>query len=469
MKKIILYNTLSRKKEEFKPLKKGRVGIYHCGPTVYWTQHIGNLRGSFCTDAVVRIFSYLDYRVSLVRNYTDVGHLSSDNDEGDDKMEKSAKREGLKPAEIAQKYIDLYENDTRELNILEPKYKPKATQYIDEMIKMTAELLDKGYAYTTDLAIYFDISKAKDYNKLSRQNIEKNISGAGSGDVTDSQKKNKEDFVLWFFRAGVHKNALQYWESPFNSALVKEGIGFPGWHIECSAMSRKCLGKTIDVHMGGIEHVPVHHTNEIAQSESANGKTFSNYWLHNEHLLVNNGKMSKSEGTSYSLSDIKEKGFSPFALRYFYLQAHYRSKQNFTWESLESASIGYKRLLNSVIKLGEKKGRINAEYKNLFEQAISDDFNTPKAMAVVQAVLKSDISEGEKLATVIDFDKVLGLGLGERKDLEIYPDDVLSIFKQREEARKNKDWEASDRLRDDLRDIGYLVEDGNEDSILKKI
>lgn len=469
MENIYLYNTLSRKKEEFKPLSDSKVGIYYCGPTVYWTQHIGNLRGSFCADIVSKTFSYLGYDVSLVRNYTDVGHLSSDSDTGEDKMEKGTKREGLSPLEIAQKYIDIYERDTKLLNISQPKFKPRATEYIDEMIKMISELIEKGYAYSTDLAIYFDVGKAENYNKLSRQKIDKNISGAGSGDVSDKAKRNREDFVLWFFRAGVHKNALQYWKSPFESSLVEDGIGFPGWHMECSAMSRKCLGKTIDVHMGGIEHVPVHHTNEIAQSEAANGKTFANYWLHNEHLLVDNGKMSKSEGTSYSLSEIIEHGYNPLVLRYFYLQAHYRSKQNFTWESIQSASIGYERLLKAVINLGDKKGKINKQFREKFVKTISDDFNTPQALAVLQELLKSDISNEDKLATALDFDKVLSLDLGKKLETEKISKDVLDLFKEREVARNNKNWELSDKLRDDLGKMGYLVEDGKGGSVLKKI
>jgi len=469
MKKIFLYNTLSRKKEEFHPIHKDSVSIYYCGPTVYWTQHIGNLRGSFFADIVTRIFSYFAYNVSLVRNYTDVGHLSLDNDEGEDKMEKGAKREGLSPEEIARKYIKIYEEDTKDLNIGEPKYKPKATEHIDEMIKITSELLDKGYAYVTDLAIYFDISKVDDYNKLSHQKMEKNISGAGSGSVRDDAKRNREDFVLWFFRAGVHKNALQYWESPFSSKLVENGYGFPGWHIECSAMSRKYLGKTIDIHMGGIEHVSVHHTNEIAQSEAANGKKFANYWLHNEHLLVNNRKMSKSEGTSYSLFEIKDRGYSPLALRYFFLQAHYRSKQNFTWESLDAATKGYLRLKDNIKKLGKSVGKINYEYKEKFEKEIGDDFNTPRAMAVMQALLKSNISDKDKLASILDFDKVLGLDLDKTEKKERVPDNIISLIKKREEARENKDWKLSDELRNEINNLGYIVEDRNEGSVVKKV
>ncbi|PLX21133.1 cysteine--tRNA ligase, partial [Candidatus Parcubacteria bacterium] len=344
MKKISLYNTLNRKKEEFKPLRPNELSVYYCGPTVYWTQHIGNLRGAFCTDVITRTFEYLGYKVNLVRNYTDVGHLSSDADEGEDRMEKGAKRENLQPEQIAQKYIDIFENDSKELNIKQPSHKPKATEHINDMIELVSELIEKGFAYVTDLAVYFDVSLVTEYNKLSKQVVEKNISGAGSGAVRDDMKKNPEDFALWFFKAGTHKNAIQFWPSPFKSTLVENGEGFPGWHIECSAMSRHFLGKTIDIHMGGIEHIPVHHTNEIAQSEAANGCVFANYWLHNEHLLVNNGKMSKSEGTSYSLSEIKEKGYKPLALRYFFLQANYRSKQNFTWDALSASTKGYDRL-----------------------------------------------------------------------------------------------------------------------------
>ena len=337
---IKLFNTLSRQKEDFIPIKDKKVGIYYCGPTVYWTQHIGNLRGAFCADLAVRVLKYFRYKVKMVRNYTDVGHLTSDDDFGVDKMEKSALKEKLSPKQIADKYINVYEQDTRELNFLEPDYKPKATENIKEMIKMIEILLEKGFAYATPLAIYFDITKAKDYTRLSKQKLDENIKGAGKGEITDIEKKNPYDFALWFFKAGAHENALQYWPSPFKSALVEKGYGFPGWHIECSAMSKKYLGDTFDIHMGGVEHIPVHHTNEICQSESTNGVKYVNYWLHNEHLLVDNKKMSKSEGTGFSLKEVKEKGFDPLSLRYFFLQAHYRSKQNFTWEALDAAQNG---------------------------------------------------------------------------------------------------------------------------------
>jgi cysteinyl-tRNA synthetase len=467
---IKIYNTLTKKKEEFKPFKDKVVKFYHCGPTVYWTQHIGNLRGMVMADLINRSLRYLGYKVKLVRNYTDVGHLTSDQDQGEDKIAKGAQREGLSPQQIAQKYIKIFEQDVKKLNILEPEVKPLATKHVKEMIDMVKNLLDKGYAYTTDLAVYFDVRKAPNYNQLSGQKLEQQIKGAGKGDVEDPGKKHAADFALWFFKAGKHKNALQTWFSPFESSLVKDGEGFPGWHIECSAMSKKYLGKTIDIHMGGVEHIPVHHTNEIAQSESANQAKFVNYWLHNEHLTVDNGKMAKSEGTSYSLQEIEEKGFEPLALRYFYLQAHYRSKQNFTWQALAAAQNGYDNLKNQILSLGKKKGRINAEFKSDFIQAISDDFNIPQALAVVHDVFKSDLSEADKLATVLDFDQVLGLNLAKIKKEKIkIPAEIVKLVEKRKAARAIKDWEQSDKLRDKINQLGYQVEDTDNGQVIKKL
>ena len=455
-----LYNTLTKKKETFKPIKEGEVLFYQCGPTVYSTQHIGNLRAAVLSDLIYRTFLYTDYKVKFARNYTDVGHLVSDGDSGEDKMEKGVKREGISPTQIADKYIKIYEDDNKDLNNLEPTYKPQATSYVREMQSMIQTLLNKGFAYNTPLAIYFDISKFNNYTKLSRQKLEENINGAGTGEIEDAEKRNPADFVIWFFRAGVHKNALQYWPSNFISLLVENGNGFPGWHIECSAMIKALLGDTIDIHMGGIEHVPVHHTNEIAQSESANDKPFVNYWLHNEHLLVNNAKMSKSEGTSYILADVKAKGFKPLALRYFFLQAHYRSKQNFTWEAMQSAETGYDRLLKNVASLGNKLGKTDEDLKKEFIKNISDDFNTSQAIATVQEVLKSNLSNEDKLATILDFDKVLGLNLMPVEKPEIIvPEAIQKILNDRENARKNKDWEKSDELRDQISTLGYEVKD----------
>lgn len=468
-KTIKFYNTLGKTLEKFKPLRSKEVAFYYCGPTVYSTQHIGNLRGMTCVDLIVRSMQYLGYKVKLVRNYTDVGHLVSDGDEGEDKMEKGSKREGLTPVQIADKYIKIYEEDTKALNLIEPEIKCRATDHVAEMIEMTKTLLDKGFAYATPLAIYFDIDKFEDYGKLSGRKRETNIAGAGSGEVEDGNKKNPDDFALWFFRAGKHEKAIQYWPSPFSSPLAESGNGFPGWHIECSAMSKKYLGETIDIHMGGIEHVTVHHTNEIAQSEAASGKIFANYWLHNEHLLVNGGKMSKSDGTGYTLSDVMEKGFGPLDLRYFYLSAHYRSKQNFTWEALGAAKSGREHLYNQVRELGGEAGRINKHFKVSFEDRLAEDINIPQAMAVVQELLKSDIANEDKLATVLDFDRVLGLDLNKAIEATELPDEIKELVAQRDQARVEKNWAESDRLRTELEAHGYIVEDTKNGTRVRRV
>ena len=465
---VKLYNTLTREKQIFKPLQEGKISMYQCGPTVYWTQHLGNMRAVVLADLIVRSLQYVGYDITFVRNYTDVGHLTSDEDTGEDKMEKGAKREGLSPEEIADKYIAVYEQDVADLNTLFPDFKPRATENIDGIIEMTQTLLEKGYAYTTPLAVYFDISKAKDYTRLSRQNIDELIGGAGGGDVEDSQKRHPADFALWIFRAGDHKNALQYWQSPFETSSVEDGAGFPGWHIECSVMSKKHLGNTLDIHMGGIEHVPVHHTNEIAQSESANDAPYVNYWIHNEHLLVDNAKMSKSEGTSYSLAEVKEKEYDPLSVRYFFLQSHYRSKQNFTWEALDAAQKGLMNLYKQVAGLGTEYGEISKKYQEKFMSRLGDDFNFPQALAVVHEMMQSDIAPKDKLATIFDFDNVLGLKIcGKVKLLreeqrEAIPEEIQNLVSKRETARQNKDWAESDKLRDEILAKDFEVLDTEE-------
>jgi len=366
----------------------------------------------------------------------------------------------------------VYERDITDLNVQQADIKPKATEHIEEIIDMVQTLLDKEYAYATDLAVYFDTSKVENYHRLSGQKSESNIEGAGSGDVTDSNKKNPADFALWFFKAGAHEKALQYWPSPFVSSLVEDGEGFPGWHIECSAMSKKYLGETLDIHMGGIEHIPVHHTNEIAQSESANDATFVHYWLHNEHLLVDNGKMSKSEGTSYSLADVKEKGFNPLALRYFFLQSHYRSKQNFTWNALQAAQNGLESLYKQVAALGDESGEVSEEYKTKFQEALADDFNTPKALAVISELLKANISNADKRMTLLDFDRVFGLKFEEISFVEEFqeevPQEVLDLIERRAKARAEKDFDTSDKLRDEISLLGYVILDTGDGQQVKK-
>lgn len=479
-----IYNTLGRKLQEFHPLKKDRVLLYQCGPTVYWTQHIGNMRAAVETDLVVRSLQYLGYDVKFVRNYTDVGHLTGDNigdaDSGEDRMEKGAKRENTTPDEIAKKYIEIFEADVRSLDVTVPTKKPRATQYVKEMIKMVSELLKKGYAYETSKAVYFDVSKFPHYNQLNGQKLEENREGAGSGHVSDPEKKHQQDFAVWFFKTGVHKNALQTWKSPFHSSEVTNGEGFPGWHIECSAMIRKLLGKTIDIHMGGIEHVSVHHTNEIAQSEAANGKKLSNFWLHYEHLTVSGKKMAKSEGTAYSVSELKEKGFDPLDLRTMFLQAHYRSKQDFTWKNLEAARKTRENILEKIAHMKQELGsrrvsekNINDDFQTKFIEALDNDFNIPEAFALVQEVLKSNLHMKEKLATLYSFDHVFGLKFHEaslpKNEIQL-TQDIEALLSERAKARTAKNWGESDRIRDELKEKhGLIVEDKPTGQHLKKI
>ena len=468
-----IYNTLSRGLEEFKSIEEGKIRFYHCGPTVYWTQHIGNMRGMMMADLIRRSLTYLGYEVNFVRNYTDVGHLTGDNigdaDIGEDRMEKGAKREGLTPDALADKYIQIFEADIAALNMLsmEELNKPRASKYVPQMQEMIQVLIDKGFAYETDWAVYFDVTKFPSYNELNRQNMEQNTQGAGSGEIQDPKKKHAADFALWVFKTATHKNALQTWPSPFHSSEVENGEGFPGWHIECSAMSKTLLGDTLDIHMGGIEHISIHHTNEIAQSEAANEVKFVNYWLHNEHLTVNGKKMAKSEGTAYSLSEVVEKGYSPLDLRYFFLTSQYRSKQNFSWEALKSAKIARDKLRERVWALSTGNGIVIPNYKEKFVIAIENDFNIPQALAVIWDLVKSSEKEEDIRATILDFDQVLGLnleGLREVAKNMLDTDDLVAVkikelVETRNLARQNKDWAKSDELRVKIEALGYQVED----------
>lgn len=457
---MYLYNTLTRRIEKFKPLNPPKVTFYHCGPTVYWVQHIGNLRAMVLGDLIRRSLIYLGYKVIYVRNYTDVGHLTSDQDFGEDKMEKGAKREKLTPQQLAEKYIKIFEKDTKALNILEPDYKPRATEYIKEMQKMTQILLNKGYAYLTSLAVVFDVSKFKNYNQLNRQKLDLNRPGLGRGEIDDPEKKHSADFNLWVFKKGPHKNALQTWPSPW-------GEGFPGWHIECSVMAKELLGKTIDIHMGGVEHIPIHHTNEIAQSEAANGVKFVKYWLHNEHLTFEGKKMAKSEGTALTLKEIINKGFNPLSLRYFYLNAHYRSKQNFTFKALKSSETAYQKLKETVLRLRQETNKLPTtvklstraqSYQRKFAQFILNDFQIPKALALTWEMLKSNISPANKLSLLLKFDQVLGLNLSRIKSKTI-PQLVVKLANQRQLARQKKDFKRADQLRKTIKKLGYYIED----------
>lgn len=460
-----LYNTLTRSLEDFTPESGAGVGIYQCGPTVYWSQQLGNLRAYILVDFFVRSLELQGYKPTLVRNYTDVGHLSGDNegdaDKGVDRMEKASKREALTPIQIANKYISEFEDDISLLRIKKPQVTPRATDHIQEMIAMVQVLLDKGYAYQTELAIYFDISKKEDYTKLSGQSLDDLTAGMGHGDVADKNKKNSADFSVWFFKAGTHADALQTWKNPFSQVE-----GFPGWHIECSAMSKKYLGNTFDIHIGGVEHIPIHHTNEIAQSEATNDAPLANFWLHYEHLLANNKKMSKSAGTAFLLSDVITRGYSPLDLRYFYLQAHYRSKQNFTWEALDAARTARKRLIEKVSV--KDKNLVIPEFKEEFLARLAEDFNTPHALGLVKDVLMSDFSEEEKSSTISYFDEVFDIGINNKENIQKtnITSDAQKLLDERAQARADKNWTKADELRDKLYELGYTVKDSVDGQII---
>lgn len=464
-----LFNTLTRKLEKFDPINPPQVTFYQCGPTVYWTQHIGNMRAMVMSDLIRRSLEYLGYKVTFVRNYTDVGHLVSDADVGEDKMEKAAKRESLSPKQIADKYIKIFEHDIQLLNIKPPNFTPRATQYIKQIIDMIKVLIDKKQAYQTEQAIYFNVSTFIEYNRLNRQKIEMNKKGIGKGTADDPQKKHFSDFALWFFKTGAHQNALQTWDSPW-------GVGFPGWHIECSVMTKELLGPTIDIHMGGVEHISIHHTNEICQSESANEVPFVHYWLHNEHLTIKGGKMAKSEGTGFSLQEIIDRGYDPIVLRYFFLSAHYRTRQNFSYEALESAKQGLDNLKKNIIVLRKQKDRNELSnekmkqidgYRLRFVSTLNNDVQIPQALGVLWEVIKSNIPSPDKLDLVIDFDSVFGLRLIEVEEVEI-PQNIIDLAEKRKQAKLSGDFKTSDKLRQEIEKLGFSIEDSPDRYKIKK-
>jgi cysteinyl-tRNA synthetase len=383
-----LYNTRTRKKENFKPLNDKKVGIYSCGPTVYWYQHIGNLRTYVFSDILKRVLIYDDYKVKHVVNITDVGHLTSDSDTGEDKMEESARKEGKSAEEIADYYFEVFEEDLKKLNILEPDVWPKATEHIKEQIELIKKLEKKGYTYETSDGIYFDTSKFKDYGKFANLDVE----GLQAGKRIDlGEKKNKTDFALWKFSNPEDKR-LQEWKSPW-------GKGFPGWHIECSAMSSKYLGEKFDIHTGGIDHINVHHTNEIAQSECAFGKKpWVNFWMHGAFLTFKDGKMSKSSGKITKLSDLEGEGFEPLIYRYFCLTTHYRKPLIFSKKNLESAQNAYERLKNIISEFNDD-GKVNEKYLKEFEKVINDDLDMPNALQVLWKFVRDGDASG-KLETI---------------------------------------------------------------------
>ena len=451
---IKLYNTLTRKKQILKTIKKSHVSIYSCGPTVYWYQHIGNLRSYIFSDVLKRILLFNSYNVRHVINITDVGHLTSDADTGEDKMEKAASKEGKTAKQIADHYFSVFKNDLEKLNIIMPDVWPKASEHIEEQISLIKKLESKGYTYKTEDGIYFDTSKFKNYGKLARLNIK----GLQAGKrVSFGDKKSKTDFALWKFSnpVGVRQ---QEWDSPW-------GIGFPGWHIECSAMSMKYLGDKFDIHTGGEDHISVHHTNEIAQSECATGKPFVNYWMHGAFLTFKGEKISKSKGGLYTLSELENLGFSALDYRYFCLTTSYRKQLDFSIEKLKSARNAYERLKNICQSL-EDDGNENKKYLDEFQKAINDDLNTVKALQLLWKLIKDRKAKG-KIETIRKMDEVFALNLLIKEHIKI-PKEVQSLIEKREQARKNKDFKLSDELRNKINSLGYSISDTSEGPIVKK-
>ena len=452
---IFFTNTLTRKKEVFKPIDEKEVRIYSCGPTVYKDATIGNMRTSIFQDVLRRVLRYNGYKIKHVMNITDVGHLVSDGDEGEDKMIKSAREEHKSPAEIADYYTKLFFEDLKNLNIETPEIVCKATDHIPDMLKYVETLMEKGYAYETSTAIYFDISKLDKYPVLSNLNLEEQKAGARV--EVDPEKKSPYDFALWI---KAPENHLMKWDSPW-------GPSYPGWHIECSAMGQKYLGEQFDIHTGGIDLIPTHHENEIAQSKGYCGKIPARYWLHGEYLLINGGKMSKSLGNVYLLKDIINRGYNPLSYRLFSCSSHYRNKLNFTWEgieasqkSLERLKQGYQTHLNGK---DDVEDSVVNEYEERFHKAINDDLNMPLAMGVVWEVIRNDKKSPKLAKLLLKFDSVLGLKIDEKEEIkQEIPKEILELIEERKKARENKNWEESDRIRDLIKEKGYEIKDTKE-------
>ncbi len=467
-----IYNTLTRKKDEFVPNQQGKVAMYTCGPTVYHYAHIGNLRSYIMEDVLEKYLRYVGYDVKRVMNITDVGHLTSDGDSGDDKMLKGAKREHKTVMEIAKFYTDAFFNDCKKLNIKTPDVVEPATHCIGEFIKVIKKLIDTGFAYEAGGNIYFDTSKLDQYYVFNDFKEEDLAVGVREGVEEDSNKKNKADFVLWFTKSKFDDQELK-WNSPW-------GVGYPGWHIECSCISMKHLGEYLDIHCGGIDNAFPHHTNEIAQSEAYLGHKWCNYWFHVHHLNTNSGKMSKSKGEFLTVSLLESKGYDPLVYRFFCLLSHYRKSLVFSYENLDNAAVSYNKLVAKISTLiKENDGEIDTdrfnELKKEFTDAMDNDINTSMAITVIYNVLKSDVNAKTKLALIEDFDKVLSIGLIEKakalvesESEEKIPDEILALVEQRKEARKAKDFAKADELRDKISELGYVVEETRQGTKISK-
>ena len=467
-----LYNTLKRKVEVFRPAKSNTVSLYTCGPTVYDYYHIGNLRNAVFNDTLRRTLEKSNFVVKHVMNITDVGHLVSDADDGDDKLEKGAAREGKTVWEVAEHYTESFKKDMTAMNVLQPNgYNDKknsdnyarATDFIDEQLNMVEILVSKGFAYQTKQAVYFDVTKLPNYGILSGQKLEDKETGARSDVVTDPDKRNSHDFAVWFFAVGHFANHTMQWDSPW-------GSGFPGWHLECSAIIHATLGDPIDIHTGGIDHIGTHHPNEMAQTEAAFGHQLAYYWVHNEFILVDGVKMSKSKGNSYTLKDVTDRGFDPLALRLLYMQAHYRTELNFSWENLESAQNRLKRWREVADLLWQvEKSIYDSEFTHVQDKAILDalanDLDTPKALEIIE----QSFSKFEKLHSSVGYlqsllqtiENLIGIKLIS-KDIDSKTKELLS---RRKIARDKQDWIQSDKIRDVLLKQGLGVRDTGNDQI----
>ena len=481
-----LYSTLDKKIVEIEPNKEGVISMYNCGPTVYYRMHLGNIRAYVNWDILHRALLYLGYKVNRVMNITDVGHMTSQDDFGDDfgedKLDRQAEKEGVEPIDIANKYINSVLDDYRALHILAPNGEEipedlnhenvseygwtRATEYIQEMIEIIKRMEERGYTYETDQAIYFDVTKVPDYTIFTGQKLEEKNIGVREEVGVDPDKRNPADFVLWMKKVGKYEDHLMNWSSPW-------GDGFPGWHIECSAMGTAILGETFDIHTGGIDHIPVHHANERAQNIGAFGHPVVKYWIHNEWLVnKDNEKLSKSKGAD-TLPEVLELGYDPMDVRYLFISVGYRVKMNFSLEALDGARNSRLALEKKVLELGEKKGNLLSKYVEAFKKELENNLNISGVLALVNEMLKSENTDEDKLATILDFDRVLGLGLDNIKKEEGYSEGDSAtldrLLKERSEARENKDYAKADSIRDQIAELGYKVIDGPDGQSVEKI
>ncbi|MEP7162992.1 MAG: cysteine--tRNA ligase [Candidatus Moraniibacteriota bacterium] len=482
---LTLYNTLTKKKEDFSPLTPGEVKMYTCGPTVYNFYHIGNLRNAVFNDTLRRVLEAEGLSVKHVMNVTDVGHLVSDGDEGEDKLEAGAKREGKTVWEVAKMYTDAFKRDMAALNVLQPNVDPKrkgsqeqgdfyarATDFIPEQIEMVKILLEKGFAYQTAQAIYFEVSRFEDYSLLSGQKLTEKEAAVRSEIVTDPDKRSPHDFAIWFFAVGHFASHTMKWESPW-------GEGFPGWHLECSAIIHATLGEPIDIHTGGIDHIGTHHPNEIAQTKAAYDKELAQFWVHNEFILVNGEKMSKSKGNSFLLEDILERGFSAMDLRMLFLSAHYRTQMNFTWEAIAQAKANRETLMQALERLKTMKQEDSSTspedaYAEEVTKALEDDLNTPLALTWALNMAKSinigtNKNKSVRPNMVKQFEKILFDIFGLTEEVIVIPEEVTQLVHERDEARRAKDFPRSDELRAEIEKLGFIVEDSVMGQKIKKL